>query len=205
MAISLRFNGKKFYDDFYRQLEDAMRKIIDRFYYEATAGMSAEAKADSDNNGIVKALNTYIRAQCAFYADALMESYGTGSLMDKKNNPYFDEYVNSGLYNEERGSLPGAPILGRKKTYTNIYGEKIETSGRNKGKNLEGIYIRDKETGELVYIEPKKASLQIQKAEAWLMQNNRKTYMERMIEQAATEFMLSVKASPMRYFYYVEV
>lgn len=204
MAIVLRFNGQKFYDDLYDKLHEAMLNVLDRFFREATDGLSPDGKLDSERDGIVELADTYIRAQCSFYANALMDSYGTGSLMDK-DNPYFDEYASSGLYNTARGDAPGAPILGREKEYTNIYGEKVETSGHNRGKNLEGRYIRDKETGKLVYIEPREPSYAIQNAEVWLMQDGRQTYMEREIELTTIRFIEQVSANPLEYFYYVEV
>lgn len=204
MAIALRFNGQKFYDDLYDKLHGTLLTVLDRFFREATAGLGTAGKLDSERDGIVELLDTYIRAQCSFYADALMDSYGTGSLMDK-DNQYFDEYAKSGLYNTARGESPGGPILGRGKTYVNIYGEEVETSGWNRGKNLEGRYIRDEETGELIYIEPKRPSYSIQNAEAWLMQNDRQTYMERAIEQTVVQFIDKVNKNPLDYFYYVEV
>lgn len=199
--IALRFNGQKFYDDLYDQLHNTMLQVLDRFFREATSGLSSVGKADSNRDGIVELLDTKIKAQCSFYAEALMDSYGTGSLMDK-SNPYFVEYARSEFYNQSRGSSPGSPIIGRGKEYTNIYGETIKTSGRNKGRNLEGQYIRDKETGELVYIEPKRPSYSIQNAEKWLMQDNRSTYMERAIEQTVIKF---ISENATKYFYYTDI
>lgn len=71
--------------------------------------------------------------------DAVMDNYGTGSKMDVTNEQ-LDEYRKSDMWNPARR---GTEVTGRPAgTYTNIYGEQVESSGVFQGRYLErlGIY-----------------------------------------------------------------
>lgn len=206
MAIALRFNGQKFYDDLKEELKKTMKALIDEFYRAATSGMSTDAKADSDNLGVTEdELEHQIEAQCAFYADAILESYGTGSLADRGPNSNWDEYEKSKFFNPARRGKQN--IVGRPKgNYTNIWGETemVESSGKNAGKNLEGIWWIDPITGYKVEVKPSRPTYAIQNVEVWLMQN-RETSMERKIEETVIQFIQQVSQNPLEYFYYENV
>lgn len=208
MAIALRFNGQKFYDDLKEELEKTMKALIDEFYRAATSGMSADAKADSDNLGVTEdELEHQINAQCAFYADAILESYGIGSLADTGSNSYWDDYTKSPFFNPARH---GTAIVGRPAgEYTNIWGEKETSSGTKAGQLLESKTktprkFFDKSKGKWVSIEPKRPTYAIQNVEVWLMQN-RETSMERKIEETVIQFIQQVSQNPLEYFYYENV
>lgn len=208
MAIALRFNGQKFYDDLKEELKKTMKALIDEFYRAATSGMGADARADSDNFGVTEdELEHQIDAQCAFYADAIIESYGIGSLADIGPNSHWDDYKSSGLLNPLR---TGTAIVGRKEgEYTNIWGEPDYSTGTKAGQLLESKTktprkFFDKSKGKWVSIEPKRPTYAIQNVEVWLMQN-RETSMERKIEETVIQFIQQVSQNHLEYFYYENV
>jgi hypothetical protein len=94
--------------------------------------------------------------------DAVMDNYGTGSLMDR-NNPALRWYMyESGLWNPQR---MGLEIAGRPKGwYTNIYGERQFSSGRAEGQVVEGMQLKNGET-----IEPMPPSRAFETAMKWLV------------------------------------
>lgn len=202
MPISLRFNGQKFQDDLRAELNKTMKSLIDEFYKAATAGMSAEAKAASKNQGIIEDIENHVVARCAFYTDAILESYGIGS---KADTSYWDEYKESGLLNPVRN---GKAIVGRPEgEYTNIWGEPDYSSGTKEGQLLESKSGKprkffDAKKNKWVTIEPKYGTYAIQKEEAWLMQN-RETSIERRVKETVLRFIEHVNQNPLEYFYYV--
>lgn len=77
-----------------------------------------------------------VTTQCAFMANAIMESYGTGNKMDT-DNPALDWYKHSPYWNTLRDGTN--KIVGRKKGhYVNILGEDKYSSGRMAGKPVPG-------------------------------------------------------------------
>lgn len=205
MPISLRFNGQKFQDDLRAELNKTMKFLIDEFYKAATAGMSADAKAASKNQGIIEDIENHVVARCAFYADAILESYGIGSKADTGPNSYWDEYKESGLLNPVR---KGTAIVGRPKgEYINIWGEPDYSSGTKEGQLLESktetprTFFDDRKN-KWVTIGPKRGTYAIQNAEVWLMQN-RETSIERRVKETVLQFIEHVNQNPLEYFYYV--
>ncbi len=221
MPISLRFNGEQFYSDLRDRLVVAMDEVNSEFFRVATSGMSQEAKLASEKDKAVVESDTdykgdlghsgadqeYINARCHFYASAILESFGMGSKADTTTEPgrrAWEEYKKSPLFNDLRR---GKNIVGRKKgPYINIFGEQDESSGKNAGKNLEGLWIHDKRMGYDVKLDPDTMhpKYMIQNAETWLMQD-RETSMERRIRLEVQKFIMEMNDNPLKYFYYVEV
>lgn len=194
MAISLTFDAQSFYNDLINELLNAMNDLINEFYREATSGLDSEGKADTE---IIKAsisdttehdsyiplgdVPEYITAKCKFYADALMQSFGTGSLADTGPNSYWNEYTQSELFNKSRD---GKYIAGRPRgSYKNIYGERQSSWGKFEGENIEGF-----EFSGLFKIEPTPSSHSIQNAERWIIKDG-KTKIERRIEMIINQFI----------------
>lgn len=197
MPTILTFDAEACYKALVEVLKQTMNELINEFAREASMGLSAEGKADVE---VITASETdkteytdfhsasgaaeFISAKCKFYANALMESFGTGSFADTGPDSYWDSYVNSSLFNPVR---PGKAITGRKRgSYVNIYGQKQSTWGGNAGVDIEGrSWINSK--GERVTIEPQMPSYSIQNAEKWLIKNGA-TRVERRIETRLTQF-----------------
>lgn len=184
------------------ELLKAMNDLINEFYREATSGLDGEGKADTkiypayisnttENDSYMPLgdVPEYMVAQCEFYANALMQSFGTGNFADKGPDSYWSEYskMTSGpdyFFNPSRNSF----ISGRPKgEYKNIFGEKQESTGKNKGSNLEGLHIKDK-NGNYIQIKPTAPSYSIQNAERWIIKNG-ETKIERRIETVITKFI----------------
>lgn len=108
---------------------------------------------------------------------AVLDSYGTGSEMDK-SNPALSDYMNSELWNKVRS---GFEIVGRKKGYyTNIFGKKQYSSGRKAGKSLEYKYP------------PQKPSYAFQHAETWYL--NDQKIQEEIVDPAIDEWLSGISA-----------
>lgn len=222
MPISLRFNGEQFYSDLRERLVMAMDEINSEFFRAATSGMSQEAKADSAKDRAVVEKETdykgdlghdgmdteFINARAHFYADAILESFGIGSLADRGPFSQWEEYATkkNPLFNPLR--VGKMNIVGRKAgEYTNIWGEKVTSKGGKAGQNLESKtgaprvwFDKDGTRHELA---PKRGTYAIQNVEQWLMQD-RETSMERRIRTEVEKFILEMSENPMKYFYYVD-
>lgn len=218
--IALRFNGEQFYTELRDRLVVAMDEINSEFFRAATSGMSADAKSASEKDRAVVEGETdykgdlghsgmdeeYINARCRFYADAILESFGTGSKADRGPFSQWEEYEKSKYFNPARKGKMN--IVGRPASpnpYLNIWGEHEYTSGKNAGKNLErldGLYVTNPVTGLTEKIEPQRPTYAIQNTEVWLMQD-RETSIERRIATEVEKFISDTDMT--KYFYYVEV
>lgn len=155
MAIMvLKLDYTRMYQDLVDMVLKLSDELINEFHSEATSGIDGETEIDSPQFA-----KDFITAKVTFYADAIMQSYGTGSLMDRKN-PYLAEYINSDKWNPERFTYT---IVGRESgTYENIYGEEVQTSGKMSGKSVEKKY------------KPIQPSYSIQRAEQWFLKEDGK-------------------------------
>lgn len=175
MSIHAEFD----YDGCYRALIENLSEIADnimmQFYSDALIGLDAKGKEDSERiKAVWDETEKKIHAECKFYADAIMESFGTGSLSDTSASSYWDEYRamrdwKPAYFNPVR---PGTEITGRPRgSYRDIYNRLHHTRGSMTGKNIEGIEWTDRD-GNKVKIEPKSPSYSIQNAENWLIRNH---------------------------------
>lgn len=197
MGVCARFNSEKAYKLLHDRLIIAMDELIKDFYNEATRGLSGEGKRDSE---VEKATDTsetehtgfgslsgaarYISAKCYFYAQAIMESFGTGSKADTGPDTYWEDYRKSELFNPVRKDKI---IVGRPKgSYVDIYGNRRGSSGKYEGINLEGKYYLNPRF-EFERIDPISPSRSIQTAEAWTIKNG-ETRIERRLQLAIEEF-----------------
>ncbi len=181
MAVSLRFNAEECYRALVERLMEVADSIMEQFYKEAISGLSVEAISDSERvNAIIDETQEKIIAECKFYADALMESFGVGNGADVSSESYWKEYKSSPSFNKLRKTRT---IVGRKKgKYINIYGEKQESTGANEGKNLETLHIKGR-TGEYIQVKPIAAKGTIQNAENWLIRNHQRRVEDRIEEE----------------------
>lgn len=146
------------YEAAYKELVDIIlvlsSELINEFHSESTSGMTGDVDLED-----ARIMGDMITSKVTFYADAIMQSFGTGSLMDR-SNPYLSEYINSGKWNPARYNYA---IVGRPEgEYENIYGETGYSSGRMEGINIES------------FIKPISPTYGIQKAEQWLLKEDGK-------------------------------
>lgn len=190
MGISLTFDA----DACVRALVEHLIKVADllmsEFYRDAISGLSSAGRADSE---LVKAkydaARDIIEAKCIFYVQAILESFGTGSLADTSAKSYWKEY-SSHPRNFNKARDPSNPIIkGRKKgNYIDVWGNERYSDGRNAGSNLEGLHLRDYNTGEYRQVKPTAPTYSIQKAEDWIIRDT-ETKVERRIKMEVEKFL----------------
>lgn len=193
--MSLSFDVNNFYEDLKDRLIVVMDELMNGFYNEAISELNTEGrmaskvektivsdKSDLDGYKSLSETEEYLVARCKFYAEAIMQSFGTGSKADTRSiESYWDEYKNSELFNKSRGG--NKYIAGRRMgTYTDIYGDEKRTGGTYEGVNIEGMNFP--ETGKIV---ARKPSYSIQNAENWLIRNS-ETRIERRIKMEVEQF-----------------
>ena len=87
---TLKFNSAKAIEGFKTAILKATDRILEEYYNEIYSKM----KTQKAKEGLTKMSETeenLIRIKIIGDANAIMDSYGTGSTMDK-NNPYLQEY-----------------------------------------------------------------------------------------------------------------
>lgn len=156
----LRFNSAACIDGLYKKICDTADLLIEEYEAEIKQGMYTTDGVSSVNIGLAQNDKHLLHREVVGGAWAIIDSFGTGSKMDK-NNPFYSEYKQSSYYNPARY---GDTIVGRPKgEYINIFGEVEYSSGKNVGKNLEGYYQKS-------VIAPSKA---FQNALIWFKAGNR--------------------------------
>lgn len=164
--LVLNFNYNAFKEDLEDVLVQAANESMQRFYNEIRAEL--KSKDFSLSEAVIDKAEEYIYTQCIFYANSIMESYGTGIYMDE-SNPYLPEYKQSPLWNKLRKSNA---IVGRPAgEYINILGQQSYSTG-----SMAGIKMPFK---------GRQPTYTIQNAEKHLKNG----YVERIIERYITEFI----------------
>ncbi len=187
---TLKFNTDLLFQDYYAAMSACLDKLLDRFYREieivmrTDAGKNALRKERLDEDEKLMLWGRVIGG-----AWAVLDSWGTGTLMDE-DNPALGKYMGGDTWNPERPRTPGAPITGRPAgEYTNIFGEQATSSGRLAGANLErfpGLPIK-----------ARAPSYAFQEAERWFEAENRAW---EAIDEATKAFFAGVRANSGRYF-----
>lgn len=179
MPKRLYFDSESASKYFTSEMVKTCQDIIDSFRREATSGLE---NFNDTKIEIPKEVKGFIVSKVFFYADAVMESYGTGSLMDREN-PFLQQYISSSNFNRFR-DRKNLYIAARKRgePYTNIYGEKKTGKGNNPGFNLE-------RTGIEKY-QPKQPKYTIQRAEDWYIKDSR--LINQQIDQSIKKFVKNI-------------
>lgn len=177
------FDGQRFYKDLVDYLIPVIDSIAESKYREAVNALHMEAAKSATSIDHAQVENTtyyegaekgtkFINAHLWFYALAIMDSFGTGTKMDIHSR-YLSDYIGSDLWNRLRDNYE---IVGRKKgSYTNIFGEQVESSGAFAGRL---IPLQNN-------ISPSHA---IQNMEKWII-TNRETEMERQVRDHVLYFI----------------
>lgn len=126
--------------------------------------ISKQIESDMQSNttfdkALVKTVVKEIEDKIVLYIDGndefLLDNYGSGSLMDTKNNALIDEYIGNDNWNPHR-SKSDTTIRGRDAgEYTDIFGNKKTSSGSMAGDDIEGLKIIDETTGGWIAIQPR--------------------------------------------------
>lgn len=140
--MGLKFNAKACQLALRAEMLATMEKLLTEMYMN----MIADLKTPQSKMDVVRQMAKYkagvITGQVISGAYAIMDSYGTGSLMDK-SNPFLDEYKATSswsvpMYNPIRLQKNTTAILGRPKgRYRPITGGSRTSRGRMEGLNLE--------------------------------------------------------------------
>lgn len=190
MAKLLHLNSSAIYADYVSAMEKCIDSLLDIYYEEVYSALATSAgRNDLEKIKLSGEEYKMLKRQLVGGPHAIMDSFGTGSLMDT-SNPSFDDYAGGESYNPARERRPGAPITGRPEgQYTNIFGETEYSSGRLEGANLE------KFPGSP--IKPKAPSYAFQNAEKWFMAGDRA---KKEISKFTSEFFTQVRNNPGKYF-----
>lgn len=152
------FNSRKAAEDYKAAIDKAANQLLDELYNDIKSGMDTSEGA-KDLQKMSEDEENLFRRMVVGCADAVMDSYGTGTEMDK-TNPFLAQYRNSALWNYFRKGT--VAIVGRPKGYyTNIYGERMYSTGNRQGEDIEDYY------------DPQVPSYAFQRAETWLTKGNR--------------------------------
>lgn len=140
-------------------IKNAADNLIKEYYAEVSAKMS-DARGTAALEMLAMDEENIIRRKLVGYADAVMDSFGTGSKMDV-SNPALSDYKSSELWNSARAGLA---IAGREKgEYKNIYGDSEISSGTMAGINLEDVGL----------VKAREPSYAFQNADKWFFGGNR--------------------------------
>ena len=138
-----------------------MKQLQQELLAEAKQNMLTAEGKESLHDDEIKDIAGIIVSGIVGGAWAAMDEYGKGSMMDT-SNPGLQDYMSSSLWNPARGS--DSTIRSRQRgSYTNIFGENIESRS-----NVAGIDLEQK-GGKF---SPQPPSHAIQTAMRW-MQNGR--------------------------------
>lgn len=168
--MSLTFNTAGAWNYLTQCLTEAVERIMDWYVNELSgggtgSGLSGEGLAATEIGEAKKIGEAMIVKQVSFYADAIVESYGTGSLADTGEYSFWKEYASQKGANGFNPSRTTKYIVGRPRgSYSDLWGKRHSTWGSAEGVNLEGRSYRDS-TGRLKTIYPIKPNYAIQNAE----------------------------------------
>lgn len=210
MHLVLKFDSDRLYADLVEHLMKVMDSINQQFFKEATAYLSADGKADSDieksvlsneADFIASGGNKFIVARCKFYAEAIMDSFGTGSKSDTSEDSYWDDYKATAdgtpkFFNPLR---TGTTVVGRPRgSYIDIYGKQQSTWGNMAGESIEIKDALPDEKDSSWRFLPRSPSRSIQRAEDWFMKDGYVRRIEGRIEEEIVQFLRDNASS---YFY----
>lgn len=154
----LIFNSARAAEGYRQAVNAASDQLLNELYDEISNKMETpEGKKDLQK--MTENEERIFRRRVIGCADAIMDSYGTGSEIDK-TNPFYMNYRHSSLWNvSRRGTVA---IVGRHKGfYIDIYGRKRYSTGRREGVNIEDHYA------------PISPSYAFQRTETWFTKGNK--------------------------------
>lgn len=158
----LKFDSKKCIYMLKSELAIALESLRNEFVNEVESHMMTSKGREDIFADAVSIMSDYISTEIVAGPWAIMDSFGTGSLMDK-SNPALVDYMQSILWNKYRGSDP--TIRSRQRGYyINIFGDTVYSRS-----NVPGIDL-EKKGGKYSPTPPSKA---LQTALRWMIQGDR--------------------------------
>lgn len=155
----LHFNSSSAGQDLFQAINKAADNLIREYYTEVYSKLST-LKGKAALEILSENEESIIKRKIIGYADAIIDSFGTGSKMDR-DNPALNAYMNSEYWNRLR---QGYTIVGREQgTYTDIYGKTEYSAGTMAGTDLESTGI----------VKAKAPSYAFQRADTWFFGGNR--------------------------------
>lgn len=131
----LKLNTDALVNDLRQKCIEALKQAQDELFYDTLFEVTLpEAMTDYERTEIAEEIAGLLTCSVTGGAWAVMDEWGTGSLMDL-DNPFLSDYWNSELWNPARKDT--AIRTRPKGTYTDIFGNEQEAEGRNPGFNLE--------------------------------------------------------------------
>ena len=151
--MALKFNYEKLINDyiecFFQELDWALNAWEAEVYSHTRSKFALEKRGDKSGLEVEVTPNPEVsqhieRSRYKLFAyleantSALVDAYGTGSLMNITDNPGFKEYFNDkSVWNPLRH---GKEIVGRKEGYyTDLFGRKRHSAGTFAGEPMEGM------------------------------------------------------------------
>jgi hypothetical protein len=157
-------------------LTSAMKQLQEEFLAEAQQKMLTSEGKQSLHDDDINDIASVITVGIVGGAYAAMDEFGKGSSMDM-SNPALQDYMNGPLWNPARGSDPTIRSRSRG-TYTNIFGQQVESRS-----NIPGINLEEKDAKYA----PSPPSHAIQTAARW-MENGR---IQTVIKETISAFPFS--------------
>jgi len=158
----LKFDSSRCINTLISELAIALEGLEVEYVKEIESHMRTSEGQQDIFPEAVKIMAGYISAEIIAGPWAIMDSFGTGSLMDT-TNPALADYIQSQLWNKYRGNDP--TIRSRERgLYINIFGDTVYSRSNVPGINLE------KKGGKYSPTPPSKA---LQTALRWIIQSDR--------------------------------
>lgn len=162
--MGIRLNYNKLMNDYIAAFKEELKFALEDWELEVKNHIMSDfikkhgnPQVDSYIKQEQNALIAFLEANPAVLAD----SYGTGSLMNIKDNPDYQDYRKSEFWNKARKSTK---IVGRPEgEYTDIFGRQKYSSGY-----MEGVDLEYSETHTGFQFEPILPSNAIKDANNWL-------------------------------------
>jgi len=188
--MSIRYDAQGCIDLLRQFLIIALKKLSLEYLAEAKSHMLTPKGAESLHEGEAEEVANVITTAIVGGAWAAMDEWGTGSMMDYQNNPAFEKYMNSGLWNPARHDLArrGRPAG----EYVNIFGETKTSKGKLAGVDLERLAREGKTSQKFLPTPPSHA---MQTAARWLRINRVQTVIKEVLKSFPwKKFIITTKS-----------
>jgi len=185
----MRFNVEALDLELRQRCAEALNQALDELFYDTLFSVNLpEAMTDYERTAITEEVVGVLSGSLIGGAWAVMDEWGTGSLMDLQN-PFLDDYWNSDLWNPARRDT--AIRTRPEGEYTDIFGERQYAKGNNPGFNLERVQNRP--NPPKILLTPPSHAMQM--AIGWLRAGGFNLILERVLQEMNWGAFLEVEVS----------